>query len=147
MDPYRKDPDQCTTRDARVRPVKVGRSRGRIQPSQSDTWSITASTPQSVSRRQHTFLFGSHVHSTVTIFGRLHVPSCHHVQPLERHSPAEALADRINKLTARFSPAPSPQPSRLSTPDPSAQRESFKTSGEAGVGKRLRLDSRQGLMN
>jgi hypothetical protein len=59
----------------------------------------------------------------------------------------DKLKDKFDKFKARLSPAPSPQPPRTPTPDPSAQRESFKTSGEAGVGKRLRLDCRQGLMN
>jgi hypothetical protein len=50
---------------------------------------------------------------------------------------SDKLKDKFNKFKARLSPAPSPQPSRTSTPDPLAQRESFKTSGEAGVGKRF----------
>jgi hypothetical protein len=38
----------------------------------------------------------------------------------------DGFKDGFNKFTARFNPAPPPQPSRASTPDPSAQLESFK---------------------
>jgi len=59
----------------------------------------------------------------------------------------DGFNDGFNKFIATFSPARSPQPSRTTTPDPSAQRGSSNTRGKAGGGKCLRLDCQQGLMN
>jgi hypothetical protein len=56
----------------------------------------------------------------------------------------DKLKDRINNIKGKFSRAPSPQPSRTVMPGLS---ESSKTGGDAGVGKRLRLDCQQGLMS
>ena len=86
------------------------------------------------------------------VFRRLHVPSCHHVHPKDTVQRKPKFGDKLkdgfndgfNKFRATFS---SPQPSRISTPDPSALCGSSNTRGKAVGGKCLRLDCQQGLMN
>ena len=106
-------------------------------------------------------------HRGPTHVGHLHVASCHawlsgHLYAstytllptaIMMEGPSKETVQRKpnwrsklkDEIKARFSPS---QPSRTATPGLSAQGESSKTGGDAGVGKHLqRLDHRQGLMS
>ena len=59
----------------------------------------------------------------------------------------DKLKDRFKGIKLDFSQTPSPQPSRPATPGLSASGESSKKGGDAGIGKRLRLEYQQALMS
>ena len=72
-------------------------------------------------------------------------PSKETVQPKRKFR--DKLKGGVKRIFMSLSRAPSPQPSTTATPGLSAQGESSTKGGDAGIGKRLRLECQQALMN